>query len=181
MGSYENDSGTTKRLVKVTSPFWSDQTMATFSQEVLSYAPIAPTGLNAKSRQYFNHGIRRTKLGILTSLPADRTSYQVRKSITEEGRRFSKAAIGATVHEPGFIGSPIAAQNLGLASDADILNAFREIPMRLAGTIQGNGGRAAIFSFLANSLSLRRKTRSERYGSSSCSSLASEQGRLDMR
>ena len=128
MGSYEDPSGTTKRLIKVTSPFWSDQTLATFSQEVLSYTPSAPTRFDAKDRRRFNNGIRRTKLGILTSLPADRTSIEVRKVISEEKRRFPDAEIGVKVHGAGFVGSPIAAHNLALASDVDILNAFREIP-----------------------------------------------------
>ena len=53
---------------------------------------------------------------------------EVRRRIAEERRRFPQDKVGATFRGPGLIGSPIAAKNLALASDDDILNAFRNLP-----------------------------------------------------
>ena len=128
LGSMEDNSGTTKRLVKAVSPFWTQRTLQTVEKAVLLYSPSVPNDLDPEGRRRFLNIIRRTKLGILESLPSDRVSNEVRRKIAEERRRFPQGKVGATFRGPGFIGSPIAAKNLALASDDDILNAFRNLP-----------------------------------------------------
>jgi hypothetical protein len=110
------------------SQFWNDETLQAFEKAVLLYSPPTPSDLDPQGRRGFLNIIRRTKLGILESLPPDRTSEEVRRRTAEESRRFPQSKVGATFRGPGYIGSPIAARNLALASDDDILNAFRNLP-----------------------------------------------------
>jgi hypothetical protein len=128
LGSIEDRCGTTKRLVKTASSFWSDKTLATFEKAVLSYSVPVPEDLEGESRRHFLNMIRRTRLGILDALPSDRISEETRRKITEERRRFPEDTMGAIFHGPESIGSPIAAKSLALASDDDILNAFKSLP-----------------------------------------------------
>jgi hypothetical protein len=128
LGSIEDSSGTTKRLVKAVSPFWSIETLSTFERAVLLYSPPTPSNLEPESRRIFLNIIRRTKLGILEALPSDRISEEVQRRIAEDRRRFPQDKVGVTYRGPEWIGSPIAARNLALASDEDILNAFRDLP-----------------------------------------------------
>jgi nucleoside phosphorylase len=128
LGSLDDDCGTTKRLVKAVSPFWDLATLQGFEKTILHYSPPPPNDLDPESRRRFLNIIRRTKLGILESLPSARISNEVRRRIVEERRRFPQEKVGATFSGVREIGSPIAAKNLALASDDDILNAFRNLP-----------------------------------------------------
>lgn len=128
LGDIEDRSGTTKRLIRAASPFWTDNEISDFADVVSGYSPSAPSDLDAKGRQVFYNGIRKTKLGLLLALPEDRIKPEVTKYIVEERRRFPNERLGATFHGAEWVGSPIPAKNLALASDDDILNAFKKIP-----------------------------------------------------
>lgn len=128
LGNLENPRGTTERLVEAVSPFWTDEALATFENEVFSYSPAAPQRLNAEQRRYFLHRVRRTKLKLFKSLPEDRVSAKVRKHISEESRRFPDEDDGVRYSGVKHIRSPIPALGLARAKDDDILNAFHELP-----------------------------------------------------
>jgi nucleoside phosphorylase len=128
IGSYEDSSSTTKRLVKTVAPFWQNDNLRFFEQAVLSYSPMPRPGLDAKGRQSFRSFIRKLKFEILSALPADRVSPEARQFIAEQRRRFPVGRSGETYFGSSYVGSPIAAQSLTRASDNEILNAFRAIP-----------------------------------------------------
>lgn len=129
LGGVDDSMGTTKRLIDSVSPLWNQETLNNFSNEVMAYAPSAPAELSAESRKRFNDAIRHTRLSLLTKLPIDRLPEAIRKYISEERRRFpNDDEIRTTFHGPKWIGSPMSAQNMALAADADIINAFRQIP-----------------------------------------------------
>jgi hypothetical protein len=126
IGSTEDLSGTTKRLVRSVSPFWHHEELELFEHMVLAYTPSPRPGLTPKDRQHFHSYIRQLKLELLSALPTSRVSLEVQRYIAEERRRFPDDRFDTTLG--GFIGSPIPAQSLSRASDDDILNAFRTLP-----------------------------------------------------
>ena len=128
IGSIEDYAGTAKRLVKSVSPFWTDEELRRFEQTILMYTPSPRRELDAKKRRYFQKYIRKVKLGLLSSLPADRISTDVQRYITEERRRFPDDRVGAKFTGATFVGSPMAVQSFSRATDDDILNAFRVLP-----------------------------------------------------
>lgn len=128
LGSIHDSASTTKKLIALVSPLWTDETLAEFEEQVLSYAPAPSKDLDARGRQSFNDFIRRLKLDFLSRLPSDRTSPAVKKYVAEEERRFPLDRRPAPPEGAKFIGSPISLQNLLRASDDDILNAFIKLP-----------------------------------------------------
>ncbi|MBY5672829.1 hypothetical protein HFO32_29710 [Rhizobium leguminosarum] len=128
LGNSQDMTATAVRLVGAVSPYWSDEELQQFETAVLSYRPRPREGLDAKGRQYFDQLIRKLKLRVLSALPEERTSNAVKRHITEERRRFPDDRTGATFYGPTFIGSTIEAKSLALASDKDIVNAFKQLP-----------------------------------------------------
>jgi nucleoside phosphorylase len=127
LGSIQDVSGTTKRLLKAVSPFWSHLTLDTFANEVMAYRPPPPLHAKGKGWLHFNNTLRHQILDLLSCLPEERISQQVRLFLAEERRRFPEERRGAKF-SGGWIGSPISAQSLSKASDDDILNAFKKVP-----------------------------------------------------
>lgn len=127
LGSIHDSTSTTKRLIKLTSPFWSSKTLDTFTTAVRSYKPSVPSGIGGKSKQHFNDSMRYLKFEILRCLPEERLSLPVRSYLNEERRRFPEERKTGRI-QGGWIGSPISAQELLQASDDDVLNAFRKVP-----------------------------------------------------
>ncbi|GGP24182.1 hypothetical protein GCM10010971_00010 [Silvimonas amylolytica] len=71
---------------------------------------------------------RQHRLRLLRALPADRRSPDLQRLVEEEQRAFPGLA-GNGVHNSGaqWIGSPVSAQQMDLATDAEILNLFNEL------------------------------------------------------
>lgn len=128
LGNSHDLTATATRLVGMVSPYWSDEELEEFEKAVLGYKPHPRAGLKAKSRQHFDQMIRMLKLRVLTALPKDRTSKAAKRHMAEEQRRFPDDRTGVTFYGPSFIGSPIEAKSLALASDKDVINAFKQLP-----------------------------------------------------
>ena len=127
LGSIHDSSATSKRLVRAVSPHWSPAPLNSFVNEVLAYKPEIPSHIKGKERKHFNDFLRLAKLGILSSVPIERLSDTARRVVAEERRRFPKDRGGSGI-QGGWIGSPISAEGLSKASEADVVNAFREVP-----------------------------------------------------
>jgi hypothetical protein len=128
LGSHEDASGTSKRLIAETSPKWSDGEVDTFVTMVNSYSPPPYPDLDAKGRQNFQNRLRIFRLGLLSALPPDRLPAASRRLVREEQRRFPRSDAEVRRGGPAWIGSPVSAEQLGKARDEDVLNAFREVP-----------------------------------------------------
>jgi nucleoside phosphorylase len=129
LGNMEDTSGTTTRLVKAVSPYWNDEQIALFVKEVLGYSPTPGAWRDAERRRYFYRNRDMVKLEILSSLPPDRTSPETKEFINSQRRRFGESTKrGAIVTGPQWIGSPMSSEQIGLASDEDVINAFEELP-----------------------------------------------------
>ncbi|MBB5667768.1 hypothetical protein GGE68_006017 [Rhizobium leguminosarum] len=128
LGNHEDPSGTTKRLIAEASPHWSNLDVEAFVATVNTYAPTPYANLDAKGRKVFSDRVRRTKFGLLSALPSDRLPDTIRRLVMEEGRRFPRSDEGIRRYGPTWIGSPISAERLAKAQDAEVINAFRQLP-----------------------------------------------------
>ena len=128
LGSVEDLSSTTKRLIEVSSPFWADAELRRFEAAVAAYAPPARTGLDPAGRRNWQKMIRLVRLDLLRRLPQQRTSSVTRRRIVEEARAFPGARLGAHFSGAHSIGSIMQADAIGRASDEDIIRAFQTLP-----------------------------------------------------
>lgn len=129
LGSIHDLHGTAKALVAAVAPHWSVEQVARFEDQVRAYAPPPPADISdPKGKMVWRHSARRTQLDLLRSLPAQRLSAAARRQVAEDERRFGTRRSGATFTGPQWIGSPLEADGMAKASDADIVNAFRALP-----------------------------------------------------
>lgn len=129
LGSIHDLHGTAKALVAAVAPHWSVEQVARFENQVRAYAPPLPAEISdPKGKMIWRHSARRTQLDLLRALPAQRLSAAARRQVGEDERRFGTRRSGATFTGPQWIGSPLEADGMAKASDADIVNAFRELP-----------------------------------------------------
>ncbi|MBB6466030.1 nucleoside phosphorylase [Aminobacter lissarensis] len=128
LGSIVDHSSTTTRLVRAASPHWDVQQLEQFTKAVLAYSPRRRSGLDAKGKRWFGQYTRRLKTNLFEALPPDRISEDIRSFIAEQRRQFPQEQKEAKQYGARWIGSPIAAANLALASDDDIINAFEGLP-----------------------------------------------------
>lgn len=130
LGNSEDHSSTSKRLIKLVSPFWSDEEFARFEAMLLGYVhPIDPDNMPPpESRRAIRKLVRRTRLGLLRALAPERLSAAASKVVTEEGRALTVDRVGVTYSGVQMIGSPISEQSLALSRDDDIIKAFKSIP-----------------------------------------------------
>lgn len=83
---------------------------------------------DADTRQQQQQWARQHRLRLLKALPEERRSAALQRLVNEEERAFPGLA-DKDVHFSGtaWIGSPVSAQQMGRATDADILNLFSEL------------------------------------------------------
>ncbi|WP_354081705.1 hypothetical protein [Constrictibacter sp. MBR-5] len=129
LGSIHDLRGTAKALVAAVAPYWLAERVKRFEERIRAYGPPAPADISdPKGKMVWRHSARRTQLDLLRSLPANRLSPAARRQVDEDQRRFGTRRSGATFTGPQWIGSPLEADAMAKASDADIVNAFRELP-----------------------------------------------------
>ncbi|OYW08819.1 MAG: hypothetical protein B7Z53_04110, partial [Rhodospirillales bacterium 12-71-4] len=89
LGSSQDITGTTTRLIKRTSDHWQVEDLAAFVAAVLAYRPPPPAAYDTpKDRRGWMHGIRRLQLDLLRALPRGKAGSEARKKIEEESRVF---------------------------------------------------------------------------------------------
>ncbi|WP_454648288.1 phosphorylase family protein [Bradyrhizobium liaoningense] len=128
LGSIEDLSGTSKRLVKAVAPFWSDRQIHDFARVVSSFAPIPDAGRDARSRQAFHRHVERTRYELLSALPSDRLPKDADALVKQGERKFGDSKRGATFTGPRWVGPSMSANEIDHADDEDILNAFEKLP-----------------------------------------------------
>lgn len=129
LGGIEDRLGTSKRLVRAVSSYWSDAEIDRFVDAVRAYSPKPPGRFGeARGRRLFSNLVRRIRLGNLQALPTERVSEDISKFIAEELRVLGDDRVGATFSGFQYIGSPMSRDAFARASDEDAINAFRELP-----------------------------------------------------
>ena len=130
LGSHEDITGTSSRLVRATSNHWTEADIERFEIAIRQYKPAAPKEVAepGQKRAWLNL-VRKTRLALLRALPNDRVSVQTRQLVDQEMRTFGDPT---TVHfrviGPKWIGGIMNDADIARASDEDVINAFRTVP-----------------------------------------------------
>ncbi len=130
LGSIGGDmTGTTSRLVKNASDYWTEEEIARFECAVRSYKPPVPPYLTeADSRHSWNQIVRRIRLSLLRALPKNRLTARMRRHLEEEERVFPDPRLGIRSSGPHSIGPIMDSAMIAQASDEDVINAFQTLP-----------------------------------------------------
>jgi hypothetical protein len=128
LGSIHDDSGTTTRLLRAVAPYWTADDFTAIETAIVKYAPPTPAHLTTpERRRSYRSAIRHLRLKLLSSLPADRLTPKARSTLAQDQRRFPDRE-EPSFTGPSFIGANMSAQAMAKASNAAILQAFKELP-----------------------------------------------------
>ncbi|MEA2893927.1 MAG: hypothetical protein QOI05_4720 [Bradyrhizobium sp.] len=128
LGSVEDISGTTKRVVGAVSPFWSDEQLREFIDAVKSYSPRPDPERTAESRRVFYRIVERIRFELLTELPSERLPADAQTIVKEGTRKFGGSKRGATFSGVQWVGSPMSAVEISRATEDAVLKAFETLP-----------------------------------------------------
>lgn len=129
LGNIEDMCGTTRRLVRTVSPYWSVTDVQSFEKVVRSYAPQPTSEREVDARRAFYHLVDRVKVSALEELPRDKLSAETLRYIAQERRRFGGGNnVGVTYSGPTWIGSSMSSESMAKARDEDVVHAFQDIP-----------------------------------------------------
>ena len=128
LGSIEDYSATTKRLIERVSPFWTDEETTTFASAILAFAPKPGSDRDAKSRQSFYRIVEQTRYELLSAMPQHRLPSEAASLARQGERKFGDAKRGAIFSGVNWVGPSMSASAIALADDDDVLNAFKELP-----------------------------------------------------
>ena len=130
LGSVIGDTaGTTARLVRNASDYWTEEEITKLESAVRSYSPPAPPYLTeADSRRAWNRIVRQIKLSLLRALPKNRLTARMRRHVEEEERVFPNPRLGVRWSGVQAIESIMDSAVIARASNEDVINAFRTLP-----------------------------------------------------
>ena len=129
LGSIEDHSGTTTRVIAAVSDHWSEDEILDFERTVWAFNPPIPDHLqHVEGKRTWRRIVRRLKVKLLRALPARRASEQTRHRLREEERALPGGRLGVTFSGARVVGSIMSAGDTARASDDDLINAFRQLP-----------------------------------------------------
>ncbi|WP_162419822.1 hypothetical protein [Microvirga brassicacearum] len=129
LGSIEDQTGTTARLIESVAYHWSETQVLTFELMVWNFKPPTQTDrTDAQFKQAWQKLLRRIRLDLLRSLPAHLASEQTRRRLEEEKRALPGGRLGMVSSGVRSIGSIMSASEISRASDDDVINAFKLLP-----------------------------------------------------
>ena len=130
LGSWVGDTaGTTSKLVKNASDYWTEEEITKLESAVLNYKPSAPSDLtDADFRRSWNRIVRQIRLSLLRALPKNRLTAKMRRHVEEEERVFPDPRLGIRFSGVQTIGPIMDSAMIARASDDDVINAFRTLP-----------------------------------------------------
>jgi hypothetical protein len=129
LGSIEDHSGTTTRVIAAVSDHWCENEILGFERTVWAFNPPVPDHLqHLEGKRTWRRIVRRLKVNLLRALPARRASEQTRHRLREEERALPGWRLGMTFSGARVVGSIMSADDMARASDDDLINAFRQLP-----------------------------------------------------
>lgn len=118
-------------LIRALAPHLSQQQFADLEAFLSSWQPYKPAGTqdeDASVRQKRLRWARQHRLRLLRALPKDVCSVSMARKIEEEERAFPELGNEDVTFSGVYtVGSPVTADQMAKANDADILNVFDEL------------------------------------------------------
>lgn len=128
LGGVSDFSSTTLTLVAACAPHWSTEEVARFTIRVKAYSPTRPAEQDTPDAiRYWHRMVRITRINLLRALPNQVRSAEIQREV-DEGNRIFPQHSAKDDFIGGWIGSPMDAAQFSRATNADIVNAFKEIP-----------------------------------------------------
>ncbi|MFL7905035.1 hypothetical protein ACJ41P_28160 [Azospirillum argentinense] len=153
LGGYHGQRWASRDLIQALAPHLNDAQFTRLEQAIRAWEPykfLKEEGV--ETRRDALHWTRKERLLLLDALPLDRLSGTSRRNVLQETRQFGRPERPPdTLKLASFIGSPMSAEQMAKASDAEILNILREYPdgqerdWRRSGNIGGNRQLAQAF------------------------------------
>ena len=129
LGSIEDHSGTTTRVIAAVSDHWGEDEILDFERTVWAFNPPVPNHRQqVEVKRTWRRLVRRLKVNLLRALPARRASEQTRRRLREEERALPSGRLGVIFSGAGWIGSIMSAGDMARAKDDELINAFRQLP-----------------------------------------------------
>ena len=129
LGSLQDHSGTSLRLVTAVAPFWDRDQIATYENRIRNYRPAVPSDLdNPEGRRVWARIWRSHRLQFLRALPTNQRTRSTAELVRSEERAIGDERLGVTfsgVYSPSSI---MSVAEMGRAKDDDIINAFQSLP-----------------------------------------------------
>lgn len=128
LGNGLHASSTTLALVAACAPFWSIDETERYVETVRQFSPARPADLDAADDiKHWHAVVKRTRLNLLGALPMSLRPAHVTRELDEAARAFPPKGTSDIVTS-GWVGPAMSVAQLALASDEDIVNAFKKIP-----------------------------------------------------
>ena len=129
LGSLSDPTATTARVIEAASRYWTEEEIAQLKGTIDGYRPAAPSRLSkAEERLQWHRIVRSLKASLISAFPKERLEPRDQRHVDEELRAFPEARSRARVAEMGWVGSMMNSEAMELASDDDLINAFRTVP-----------------------------------------------------
>ena len=129
LGSLNDPTSTTARLIEAASRYWTEEEIAQLKGTIDGYRPAAPSRLSeARERLEWHRTVRSLKASLISAFPKERLEPRAQRHVDEELRAFPEARSRVRVATMGWIGSMMNAEAMERASDDDLINAFRTVP-----------------------------------------------------
>lgn len=130
LGPYSDVHKESVALIEAVCPLLDDASCTEMEEYLCNWRYYNDAVLqdDAETRQRRLHWARQHRLRLLRALPADRRSPGLQRHVDEEERAFP-GLTDKDVHFTGVhgIGSPVSANQMDRATDADVLNLFNEL------------------------------------------------------
>ena len=129
LGSIHDLVGTSTRLVKAASEYWSEKEIAQFETTVNNFQPAVPPDLTDPAKRLdWNKYVREIKLALNRSLPKNRLTGEALRHVEEEERALPDRRLGVRSTGVQVVRAIMNAGQMARASDEDVVNAFRSVP-----------------------------------------------------
>lgn len=129
LGTHRDNHAETKEVLSTLCSHLPPTAIAQLQTAILEWEiyPITPD-FKPEDRHDRLKWNRERRLRVLRGLPKSKLSPDIQRLIAEEERAFPHTKDWDSKIEGGFIGSPMAASQMALASEENILELFKELP-----------------------------------------------------
>lgn len=129
IGDMENELRYSRRLISSIAPLLDPSQASRLESAILAWTPHPSirTGQDAKDRMAVRNWNRQKRLRLIRAFPFGRLSKRAQKYMKEEERAFPDAIDVDRHFSGGLIKSPMSAEQMGKATNEEIIGLFEEL------------------------------------------------------
>ena len=130
IGNFSDTHADSRALISAVVPALSNVDASKLERAILTWEPYRslPENTDSKARFNFRKWTREHRLRLLRSFPFERLSPRGRRHLQQEERALPHTPdFDSSVGKAEFVGSVMSAEQMGKATDDEILNLFKEL------------------------------------------------------